>query len=692
MSTYDRTARDVSRQSAFSRAIHSIRTRYSLATAAFLLALLALFYVGGRIVLAHFAQDAEVQIAELWADMARLSSHDTAPSLAALLPRTFAAVATLAVCRLAFFLAMAGILIVLPIFWIQGWLLLNPLTKMTKAIRDLANVSRLTEAPRLEWSGKDEFAVLAASVNQMLETVSERTVAIAQMEQRHKALIEALPDAVAVFDPQGKLVTVSKEADDAAPLPGFRPGETLDSAVFGAKGTAAFARTLAETAATGKTGHVRLEVQHPEDSPRGMQTRHFELRLTRMDERFVLTIVRDVSAEAAEHKLRIEAEQRALDSSKRESLTALAAGIAHDMNNVLSVMLQAAEAEQSGEGLGDRIGVIRDAVRRGAAMMRELSAFAGESKITLMRAHPRLVVEDIRQLSSHLVGENIVLTMGADEATPDVDVDPNQFWKVLFNIVKNAGEAIGSRPGHIDLRAMPFEMTPDEAAQFVSERPLSAGPGAMFRIRDDGPGIAPDLLKRIFDPYVSSKSLGRGLGLATVRTIVEAHGGGIRVRSRLDAGTTFQIFLPASTIPADAGKTADPVASEPAAALSGDVLVIDNDDAILKTTSILLKALKLVPRTARDRREALAVVRRHSRRLRAILLDVHLGGIDTVRLLHAFRVSTPNVPVIVSSGSPEEEVRAMFSEHPYDAFLAKPYTLDELRRVCASTPSPRRPA
>jgi signal transduction histidine kinase/CheY-like chemotaxis protein len=641
----------VSRQGAFSRALYSIRTRYSVFTAVVLFVLLALFYVGGRTVLADLLHDVEMEFGGMGGSMA-----------------------TMAICRLTFFVAVAGILVVLPIFWIQGWLLLNPLTRMTKAMRSLASAAtKPTEAPFLEWKGKDEFAVLAASVNQLLETVSERTVAIAQMEQRHKALIGALPDAVAVFDPQGRLVTVSKEADGVDPLPGFRPGEPPSAAVFGAEGAAQFAKALAETSATGQAGHVRLSAQ----------SRHFELRLTRLDGHFVMAIVRDVSAEVVEHRLRVEAERRALDSSKRESLTALAAGIAHDMNNVLSVMLQAAEAEK-GDGHGEHLSVMRDAVRRGAAMMRELSAFAGENKITLMRAHPKLVVEDIRQLSSHLVGENIVLTMAADDDTPDVDVDPNQFWKVLFNIIKNASEAIGSRPGRIDLRAMPFAMTAEESSGFTSERPLGAGPGVMFRIRDDGPGIPPNLIKRIFDPYVSSKSLGRGLGLATVRTIVEAHGGGIRVSSRLDAGTTFQIFLPVSTLPEEAEKPASAASAESDAPLSGDVLVVDNDEAILKTTSILLKALKLSPRTARDRREALAVVRRHGRQLRAILLDVHLGGIDTVRLLGAFRIGTPHVPVIVSSGSPEEEVRKMFCDHKYDAFLAKPYTLDELRRVCAT--------
>ena len=605
--------------------------------------------------------------------------------IAVSLPRTLSSVAALAISRLTFFVAVVGILVVLPIFWIQGRMLLNPLSRMTKAVLELAERHQTAGCPRLEWEGKDEFAVLAASVNRMLETVSARTVAIAQMEQRHKALIGGLPDAVAIFDARGKLVTVSKEAEGVEPLPGFRHGEPPDAAVFGSSDVDEFSRALSETFTTGSIGRVRLKVQRPEGVPRSVPTRHFELRLTRMDEHFVMAIVRDVSAEVAEHKLRLAAEQRALDSSKRESLTALAAGIAHDMNNVLSVMLQAAEAadaEADAASSENALGVIRDAVRRGAAMMRELTTYAGENKITLMRATPRLVVEDVRQLSSLLVGDNIVLTMGADESAPDVDVDPNQFWKVLFNIIKNAGEAIGSRPGHIDLRAVPFEMTRMEASDFVSEHTLGDGKGVMFCIRDDGPGIAPNILSRIFDPYVSSKSLGRGLGLATVRTIVEAHGGGIRVHSRLDEGTEFQIFLPASTLPESDTRPESPADSVAASAMqSGDVLVVDKDESILKTISILLKALKLTPRVARDRREALAVVRRRASQLRAIILDAHLGGIDTVRLLCAFRVAAPQVRVIVSSGSSEDEIRKMFSGHPYDMFLAKPYTLDELKRV-----------
>lgn len=597
------------------------------------------------------------------------------------LPKTFSGATRIAVGRLAVFVTVFGMFFVLPLFWAQNRMLMNPLSKMIQAIREMGERSSDIDCPRLEWKGKDEFAQLAESVNRMVETIAAKTVSLANSEASHQALIDGVPDALAVFDVQGRLVSVSKQPEGVAQIPGFFPGEPPAAAVFGPDDVARFEATLAEIFRNGTVGKARLKVQRPIGVPKSVPTRHFEVRLTRMSERFALAIVRDVSAEVAEHKLRLAAEQRALDASKRESLTGFAAGIAHDMNNVLSVVLNAAEAHDA-DPSGDSVralATIRDAVRKGSSMMRELRTFAGENKITLVRAKPKLVVEDVRALTSRVVAKNVELTIESSDDVPDVDVDPNQFWKVFFNIIKNASEAIGDRPGHIALDAVPFEMSEGDASGFLSEHPLAPGPGVLFRIVDDGSGIPPDILGRLFDPYVSSKALGRGLGLATVRTIVEAHGGGIRVKSKVDEGTTFLIFLPESKLPVTAATEGPSVPDQAAAA--GDVLVVDNDEPILKTSSILLKALKLTPHVARDRREALAVVRRHATQLRAIILDAHLGGIDTVRLLGAFRIGAPNVPVIVSSGSSREEIAKMFKAHPYDAFLAKPYTMQELQRV-----------
>jgi CheY-like chemotaxis protein len=249
---------------------------------------------------------------------------------------------------------------------------------------------------------------------------------------------------------------------------------------------------------------------------------------------------------------------------------------------------------------------------------------------------------------------------------------------VFFNIIKNATEALGERPGHINISTEAFEMTEEKAATFISERPLLPGPGVVFRIADDGPGIPPGLLPKLFDPYVSSKTLGRGLGLATVRTIVEAHGGGIKVESVLDHGTTFTIFLPQTKLP-DGSREGASVQKKAPGSLPSEVLVVDDDEAILKTLSILLKSLGVSAHVARDRVSALAVMRRRSSCIDSILMDAHIGGVDVVRLFDAFRVASPDVPVVVVSGSPEEDIRKMFGTRKYNGFLGKPFTVLELK-------------
>lgn len=603
--------------------------------------------------------------------------------IAVSLPQAFSTVTSSALGRLTFFISMAGIVLILPIFWFQSRVLLNPLTRMTEEIRKLGEHHKDMDCPRLDWDGKDEFAMLAASVNSMLETISARTVELGQMDARQRALIEGVPDALAVFDRRGKLVAVTKQPVGVLPLQGFVVGDRLDPDVFGEMGVIAFSSAVCRVFEEPLAQSVRLKVQRPMGVPRSVPTRHFEVRVSRMDEYFALAIVRDVTKEVAEHKLRLAAEQRSLDSLKRESLTLLAAGIAHDVNNVLSVILNTAEAalvDAQRDEVKAEMDVIRDAVKRGSAMTKELMAYAGETKMQLVRAKASMIVKDVQLLSERIIGRNVVLSYNLDESAPDVDVDVGQFWKVLFNIVKNAGEALGTRPGHITLSTQAFEMTEEAAESFVSECPLARGKGVVFRIADDGPGIRPDLLTRLFDPYVSSKSLGRGLGLATVRSIVESHGGGIKVTSELDCGTTFHIWLPESRLPVDAAPAAEPQAQ---GEIPSEVMIVDNDEAILKTTSILLKALKITPHVAHDRNEALGILRRQAAQIRAILLDVNLGGIDTVRLLKAFRIAAPQAAVVVSSGSNEDSVRKMFESNPFDAFLGKPYTIAELKSVLA---------
>ena len=596
-------------------------------------------------------------------------------AIAVSLPRTFASATSVALSRLTFFITMVGILLILPVFWFQNQLLLNPLTTMIERIREVGRRHNDIDSPRLEWTGKDEFAQLAVSVNQMLETISRRSLAVAQSEARQKAMLANIPDGLVVFDKKGKVVSIFKQPDNAKPVPGLTEGETLNPGTYGQDAIKAITGSIDSIFKTGDAAKMQLAASEGEDG-----TRNFELRFSRLDDFFVLCAIRDITAELAERERLRAAENRLARVQKQESMAQLATGIAHDVNNVLAVVLNTLEitwmdGAESDPIVSSAIATIRDAVRRGTGMMKELMTFAGETKIELKRSSPAELVQASSRLIAGTLPQNVVVDYNLPEDLPAVDADPNQLWKVFFNLAKNAAEAMGSRPGKIKIEAKPFEMTPALAVKFTASRALQAGPGVLFLVSDNGPGIPQDMVRRIFDPYVSTKSAGRGLGLAIVASIVAAHGGGISIRSSSISGTTFSIFLPESKILADA-TASDAVTDKD---LGGDVLVVDDDNSILATTSILLKTLKYEPHTASNPDSALTEFRRFSSKLSCVILDAHLAHFDSVWLLRSLRTADPHVPVIVTSGSTAEETAEMFKSQPYNGFLAKPYTRAELQ-------------
>ena len=605
--------------------------------------------------------------------------------IAVSLPRTFSSATSVALGRLTFFITTVGMILILPIFWFQSQLLLNPLSTMIERIRKVGERHNDMDCPRLEWTGKDEFAQLAVSVNQMLETISRRSLAIAQSEARQKAMLANLPDGLVIFDRQRRVVTIIKQPDDGRAVPGFKEGEPPDEGIFGADALKDLGKAVDAAFAEGTPQRLQLTTAGGEGG-----RRIFALRMARMDDFFTIGSMRDITAEVAEHDRLHVAERQLARMQRQESMAQLANGIAHDVNNVLSVVLSTPEITWMDGSIEDPIiasavATIRDAVRRGTGMMRELMTFAGETKMELRRCDPAELVRSTSRLAAGATGPNVVLNYDLPEGLPAIDADPDQLWKVFFNLVKNAAEALGGRPGEITVSAKAFDLTAAGVLGFTTSRTLKPGPGVLFQVADNGPGIPPDMARRIFDPYVSTKAAGRGLGLAIVASIVSSHGGGISVRSGAAGGTTFSIFLPVSKLPADAAPKETTSASTASASdlTPGDVLLVDDDDGILKTTSILLRALKYVPHAAGEPATALTEFRRSSARLKCVLLDANLGQYDSIRLLRAFRLANPNVPVIVTSGETQEEVTKEFSSQPFNGFLAKPYTLDELRTALA---------
>jgi len=647
--------------------LNSIRLRVSLASGLVLLVLLFSVYVGGYIVVQMIGDDVQV-------------------------PDSFTALARVALGWLTCFIAVVGIVFVIPIFWLQSRLFLNPLDTLTQQIREIGSHLLDEACPAIDWPHDDEFGVLAQSVNEMIGVLALKTRQNEQSKQSQRALIAGMPDGLCVFDVKGRLVSLLKQPDYTNPIPGLVVGESLSPPIFPESDCDAFGRAMREALCSDRTQMVMLCCREADGS-----YRHFEVRVSRMDDEQGVVVWRDVTKEWREREVREQVEAHLAKVQKMESLGTMAAGIAHDFNNILAIIQNTVELVriQSDDEESEAARTIRQAADKGATLTRELMTYAGHTPAEFECQDVNAMIRELKSLMSGVVAQNVILDFKLAPDLPPVAADPHQFWKVIINLLRNASEAFKGASGHITVSTSLLTLTRQISVDFFSTRPLPFERGLLIQIEDTGPGIPPDVLDRIFEPFVSTKAVGRGLGLATVFGIVDVHNGGIAIRSELGKGTCFRIWLPVFKQPRPASGAADTqpdAAGDPQAvtdlraksdgsAARPLVLLVDDDPAILRTTSVVLRSLGIETLAASSQREAQTLFSRHADAISLLLLDAQAGNFDNVRLLSILRLSRPGLPAVILSGHAEERVRVMFASVRYDAFLGKPYTRDELKAV-----------
>ena len=613
-------------------------------------------------------------------------------SISIRLPRTFSSLASIALGWLTVFVASVGIVFVLPIFWLQTRLVLNPLSLLANQIRNIGEHHLDGNCTYLQWPRKDEFGLVAQSVNGLLDALSHKTQQIYQIEQRQRALITGMPDCLCIFDTTGHLVAIHKQPDYVHPIPGLIVGHPIAPPIFAESDCEALRKAITETFRSDKIQVVLISCKEKDGA-----YRRFETRISLMDSYFALVILRDVTKEWCERESRQQMENRFAKIQKMESLGNLAASIAHDFNNMLAIIQNTVELTWA-QPLTNKeedvaVSTIRQATAKGAALTRELMTYAGQTQISFKRDDPNALLLELEKLMGGVIASNISLELKLTPGLPKVDADPHQFWKVIINLLKNASEAMNGSRGCISISTYSFEMTQANKDRFFSTQELNPGPGVVFQIADTGSGIPQEMIGRLFEPFFSTKAVGRGLGLATVFGIVDAHNGGIAIDSIPGKGATFRVWLPSvkecgdsqETVAAQALPATVPVADtqpRPATATPRPcVLMVEDDLAIRQTTQILLRSLGANTLTAGSRREALALFKKHTDAINLILLDAQIDSLDNVRLLATLRARKPGIPTIIVSGHIETRIREVFASEPFNGFLSKPYTTEDLWRA-----------
>jgi CheY-like chemotaxis protein len=261
---------------------------------------------------------------------------------------------------------------------------------------------------------------------------------------------------------------------------------------------------------------------------------------------------------------------------------------------------------------------------------------------------------------------------------PPIAADTIQIRQVLVNIILNASEAIGQEEGTITLTTASLYLNHDDLQDYIHWPNVGPGDYVMLEVRDTGHGMTPEILQKIFDPFFSTKFIGRGLGLAAVLGIVRGHKGAIQVRSQPQNGCTFRVLFPATS------GTADVTPAPPPAAITGWkaeglALVVDDEPPVREIASRMMQKIGFQTITAKDGQEALEQFQLHSAELKLILMDLTMPYVDGLEAFSSIHHQRPDLPVIIMSGYNEQEAIGHQSNRGLAGFLQKPFDLNTLR-------------
>ena len=381
---------------------------------------------------------------------------------------------------------------------------------------------------------------------------------------------------------------------------------------------------------------------------------------------------RDVTERNRAEAREREQEEQIREHARLESLGVMAGGIAHDFNNLLTAILgNASLLLENDEDKQIVAGHIMLAAERAADLTRQMLAFSGRGRFLVELVDLNTLVQENLILVRASLSSKVKVSLHLGEEPCLVMADRSQLQQVIMNLLINAAEAIGDAAGEVSIRTG----IEDRESDIISERLHShvpAGRYVVLAVQDNGSGIDPETLKRIFDPFFSTKFLGRGLGLAATLGIVKGHGGDIEVESQPGLGTRFRVLLPITK--AEALPDIRKQTPELLHAALQTVLVVDDEAIVQHMAAAALQSRGFQVLLAANGSESLEVLRSNPD-IVLVILDLTMPVMTGEQTLPILRQIRPEVPVILSSGFDELELSRRFSASGVAGVLQKPYTV-----------------
>jgi nitrogen-specific signal transduction histidine kinase len=385
------------------------------------------------------------------------------------------------------------------------------------------------------------------------------------------------------------------------------------------------------------------------------------------DKRAWLSLAIDVT-----ERLSLEAQLR--QSQKMESVGQLAGGIAHDFNNLLTVISGHTGLLLALPNLpppvAEPVREIAEAARRAADLTRQLLTFSRKNVLQPLVMDLNEVVNNVGKMLRRILGEDIDLEINFSPNLPSIKADLGMIEQVLLNLAVNSRDAM-PRGGRLRIATTSVMI---EKAHLVQNPEASTGRYVCLSFADTGCGIPPENLPRIFEPFFTTKELdrGTGLGLATVYGIVKQHQGWIEVASKINQGTTFQIYLPACS--EKGGALAMSAGEQRVIGGTETLLVVEDEAPLLKLIHHILGSYGYEVLGCSTGKAALELWEQHRKKIDLLLTDMILpDGMAGPELADILKSSKPTIKVVYTSGYNTEKLAKDFTLDRNSTFIQKPF-------------------
>lgn len=446
-----------------------------------------------------------------------------------------------------------------------------------------------------------------------------------------------------------------------------------------------------------------MEFVHPDDRDRlkvmqdlEKEDYHIEYRIIRADGevRYISTfvgkheymdgeryLIRGTAQDITEHKV-IEQERNRLEvqlhqAQKMETIGTLAGGIAHDINNILGIII--GNTELSMDEIKDDSSIyanLQEIMRAGLRAKEVISQLLTFSRSTELKRQPVDIIEIIKEALKFLratISATIDIETDIRVTRPYIEADPTQIYQIFMNICSNSAQAMEERGGVLSI----------SIEDFKSKHPFRAGADYLpegeyikITINDTGPGIAPEIQEKIFDPYFTTKETGKGsgMGLAVVHGIIKKHKGIIRCSSAPGKGTSFIIYLPCSAGSEEPKSIVNPYPFKG----TGNILFIDDEESITKVGYRILEGLGFSVVAEINPYNALEIFRVNSEKFDLIITDMAMPQMNGISFFNKITEIRKNIPVILCSGHNPLIDEKKAEETGFAGYILKPFTKKEL--------------